>query len=107
MARPIAPLLPKHFSERRRNGLTKAIARGLGLPPEGHPAILRSISHRPTEAERRRFVELQARRDARAVELDMDPTLIASRAVLSELARDWENNRRALMIWQRELLSGP
>ena len=106
MARPIDPFLPKHFSDRRRSGLTKAIARGLGLAPEGHPAILRSISRRPTEAERRRFMELQKRRDARAAELEIDPTLIASRSVLSDLAHDWDNNSNVLMGWQRELLAG-
>ena len=104
MARSIDPFLPKHFSERRRHGLTKAIARGLGVAPEGHPSILRSISRRPTEAERRRFMELQKRRDTRAAELEVDPTLIASRAVLSELARDWDNHSSELMSWQRELL---
>jgi len=105
MGRPIDPFLPKHFSERRRTGLTKAIARGLGLSPDGHPSILRSISRRPSEAERRRFVELQKRRDSRAAELDIDPTLIASRAVLSELAHDWDKHSSALMGWQRELLT--
>jgi len=66
---------------------------------------LRSISRRPSEAERRRFVELQKRRDSRAAELDIDPTLIASRAVLSELAHDWDKHSSALMGWQRELLT--
>jgi len=106
MARPIDLFLPKHFSQRRRSGLTKAIAHGLGLAPEGHPAILRSFNRRPTEAERRRFLELQKRRDARAAELGIDPTLIASRAVLSELARDWEKHSGTLMSWQRKLLKG-
>src|SRR2546421_7118591 len=35
--RPVDPLLPRQLSERRRAGLTKAIARGLGVSPEDHP----------------------------------------------------------------------
>jgi ribonuclease D len=105
-ARTIDNFLPKHFSERRRAGVTKAIARGLGLSPDEHPKILRSICRRPTETERRRFLELQKQRDARAGELGIDPTLIASRAVLSDLARDWEENSAELMNWQRNLFTG-
>jgi len=36
--------------------------------------------------------------------LGIDPTLIASRAVLSDLARDWEESSTELMKWQRNLL---
>ena len=104
-AHPIDPFLPKHFSERRRSSLTKAIARGLGLAPEAYPKILRSISRRPSEAERRRFMDLQKRRDARAADLGIDPTLIASRATLSDLAYNWDQNSIELMPWQRELLN--
>jgi ribonuclease D len=105
-ARPIDALLPKHFSDRRRNGLMKAIARGLGISPDDHPQILRSIGRRPNEAERRRYTELQKRRDAQATALTIDPTLIASRATLSDLAHDWEKYYPDLMGWQRELLKG-
>jgi len=103
-SRAIENFLPKHFSERRRVGVTRAIARGLGLSTEEHPKILRAICRRPSEAERRRFLELQKQRDTKAGELGIDPTLIASRAVLSDLARDWEENSNELMKWQRKLL---
>src|SRR5262249_32315894 len=36
-ARPIEPFLPRHLSERRRSGLLKAVAAGLGISPEQHP----------------------------------------------------------------------
>src|SRR5262249_25444561 len=78
-------LLPKHISERRRSGVLKAVTRGINLPSEQHPKILRPTGRRASEAERRRFLELQAHRDARATELGIDPTLIASRATLSDL----------------------
>jgi len=102
--RPLDPLIPRHLSERRRSGLLQAIDYGTDLPPERFPKPLRSISRRPTEGERRRFVELQKRRDDRAAQLDIDPTLIASRSVLSDLAHDWEKHQAELMDWQRSLL---
>jgi len=103
--RAIEPFLPKHISERRRGGVLKAIGRGIDLTPEQHPKILRSLGRRPTEAERRRFAELQARRDKRAAELAIDPTLIASRATLSDLAHNWDKHAQELMKWQKELLT--
>ena len=83
-----------------------AIARGLGISPDAHPKILRNISRRPSEAERQRFIDLQTRRDAKAVDLAIDPTLIASRSVLSDLAHNWDKYSGELMNWQRELLTG-
>ena len=102
--RPVDPLLPRHLSERRRCGIGKAVARGLGVAPEEHPKILRSVGRRPSEVQRKRFLELQKHRDARAAELDIDPTLIASRATLSDLAHSWEAHSPELMNWQKELL---
>jgi ribonuclease D len=106
MARPIDVLLPKHFSDRRRSGLMKAIAHGLGVSPEDHPKILRNIGRRPNEAERRRYLELQKHRDTHATALGIDPTLIASRGMLSDLAHNWDKHQDELMSWQRELLKG-
>jgi ribonuclease D len=103
-SRPVEPLLPRHLAERRRRGLSNAVARGLRLPAERQPKFLRHITRRPSEGERRRFLELQTRRDARAAALGIDPTLIASRAMLSDLAHDWERHLPELMNWQRELL---
>ena len=106
MQRPVDPFLPKTMSERRRAGVSKAIAAGLGLSPDQHPKILQRINRRPTDAERKRFVDLEKRRNHRAGELDIDPTLIASRATLSDLAQNWDKHVVELMKWQRELLQG-
>jgi ribonuclease D len=102
--RPIEPHLPRHLSERRRSGLNKAVAAGLAISPDKFPRLLERISHRPSEAERRRFIDLQRRRDLRAAELEIDPTVIASRGTLSDLARSWDKHAGELMNWQRELL---
>jgi ribonuclease D len=103
-SRPVEPLVPRHLSDRRRGGIKAAIQSGLQLPPEKHPDYIRNRGRRPTEAERRRFDELEKRRNASAHKLEMDPTLIASRSMLAELARSWDAAAPTLMIWQRELL---
>jgi len=104
-SRPLDPFLPKHISERRRSGLLKAVARGLGLSPDDHPIIFRASSRRPSEPERRRFLELQKRRDSHAAQLGIDPTLISSRGMLSDLAHNWDKYAPELMNWQRQLLA--
>ena len=103
-ARPAEPLIPKHLSERRRNGLSEAVKNGLNLAADKHPDIPRHKGRRPNDAERRRFGEIERRRDARANQLGIDPTLIASRATLADLAHNWDATIADLMVWQRELL---
>jgi len=102
--RPIDSLLPRSISERRRSGVAKAVEDGLGCATDKLPKILQRVNHRPTDAERKRFMELQKRRDAQAQVLGIDPTLIASRGTLSDLARNWEKYSAELMKWQRDLL---
>ncbi len=84
----------------------KALAHGLQLSPEHQPKIVRGVSRHPTDGEKRRFADLQKRRDAHATALAIDPTLIASRGMLSDLAHDWDKYAGELMHWQRELLTG-
>lgn len=101
---PVEPLLPRHLWDRRRAGLGEAVRKGLKLPETEWPQIPQRNHRRLTEAEHRRSLELQKRRDAQAQKLGIDPTLIASRAMLLGLASDWEKNSAELMNWQRELL---
>ena len=75
-------------------------------PADSHPQILRNFTRRPSEPERRRYQVLEERRDAAAQHLGLDATLIASRAVLGDLARDWDKHAPELMNWQRQLLQG-
>ncbi len=100
----VEPLVPKHLTPRRCAGLTEAIKTALALVPEKHPEIPKRVHRWPTEAEKRRYAELEKRRDANAHKLSIDPTLIASRATLNELAHDWQKHSQELMKWQRELL---
>jgi ribonuclease D len=102
--RPFAEILPRHISTRRQQGIQKAIETGLAVAPHEHPGELPRVHRRQTEAERRRFREIEKRRDQRAEELGIDATLIASRATMLGLADDWERGKAELMDWQLELL---
>jgi hypothetical protein len=47
---------------------------------------------------------LERIRDRNAHELAIDPTLIAPKSVLGELAQDFDRHAAGLMSWQRALL---
>ena len=104
LGKNVAALLPARLAQRRREGVLVAVRRGLGLSASQWPQLNRYSTPRSNAGEKRRYEELRQRRDRRAAELAIDPTLIASRATLSALARDWDAGRSALMAWQRELL---
>jgi ribonuclease D len=101
---PVDPLIPPRMNPRRRDALTTAVRAGLAVAAADFPAIIRQRFNRPSEKEFRRFRELEKIRDHNAETLGLDPTLIASRSTLGELARDWEANAAGLMNWQRDLL---
>lgn len=97
-------LLSPRMHPRRRDTLIEAVRAGLAIPASQHPEILRHKFHRPGEEELRRFDKLEKERNTSAHELGIDPTIIASKATLGELAHDWEKNAPKLMNWQRNLL---
>jgi ribonuclease D len=82
---------------RRKKKLLATVRATQSLPPEKFPQIIRHFSQRPSEAEFRRFRELEKIRNHHAHELGIDPTL-------GDLARDWDQHAPDLMSWQRELL---
>ena len=94
--------LPKHLTPRRREGISRAVTKGLAVKKP--PGIVRSSPYRQSESEKRRMHELERRRDRAAAELDIDATVIASRAMLVLLAKDWQAHQGELMKWQRQLL---
>ncbi|HEV2327173.1 MAG TPA: HRDC domain-containing protein [Verrucomicrobiae bacterium] len=102
--RPVDNLLPRQLSPRRRAALLEAVTAGLAVTTDAQPEIIRHHFQRPSDAEFRRYRELEKVRDAHANELGIDPALIASRPVLGDLARDWDDYAPLLMNWQRELL---
>jgi ribonuclease D len=103
-SRALEPLFPPRFPQRRREEALGAVQRALELPRSQWPQIHRPSSRQLTTAEKHRTEQLRQRRDRHAAELGIDPSLIASRATLVALARDWTRNSAGLMRWQRELL---
>ncbi len=103
--RPVDHLIPKRFSPRRAATLLKAAQRGVHTTDK--PQLLRTPHYRQSGEEKRRYHDLEIKRNRRATELGIDPTIIASRADLVQLARTRHNEEpphAELMAWQRELL---
>jgi ribonuclease D len=102
--RPVDHLIPKRFSPRRAATLVKAVQRGVQSPEK--PQLIRTTHYRQTAEEKRRYHELEKKRNRRATDLGIDPTIIASRADLVQLARidNGEPITAELMEWQSELL---
>ena len=99
-------ILPRRISPRRRDGIIDAIRRGCSEPSKNHPQPIKSPSrNNVTNQQKRRFSELQTRRDEHAKKLGIDPTLIASRATLMALALDGNGDISNLLNWQRDLLT--
>ena len=96
-------MVPSRFSSRRRQSITEAVFKGLKAdPPETPP---RRPTSRQTEQERIRLQRLEKKRDEQAAALGIDPTLIANRLTLAQLAKDWTQHAPELMPWQRQLLA--
>jgi ribonuclease D len=95
-------LVPKRFSPRRHSTLIKAVQRG--MQSEDKPQLVRTAHYRQSAEEKRRYHELEKKRNKRAHDLGIDPTVIASRADLVQLARNGDVDESGLMSWQAELL---
>ena len=103
-SRPVHPLLPRRFPQRRQAEALAAVQRALALPRSEWPDLNRPSSRQLTAGEKHRCEQLRQRRDRHAAELGIEPSLIASRATLVALAKDWTRNSAGLMRWQLKLL---
>lgn len=97
--------LPRHLTSRRRQGMVRAIEEALALPPDKLPERLRHEHKRVPLSVGRRAASLREKRDRRASDLDLDPTFVASRGQLLELAETGDWTQTSLMKWQAELLA--
>jgi len=97
-------VIPKHINPRRRRGIADVVQRVAELPERDYPKPYKPAYYRASVEEQKRFNALRKRRDAKASELHIDPTLIASKGTLSAFARDREKALPNIMNWQRELL---
>src|SRR6185503_5902541 len=100
--KPYESLIPKRFSPRRVSTLAKSVQKGLHSMEK--PQLIRTTHYRQSAEEKRRYHELEKKRNKRAHELAIDPTIIASRADLVQLARNGMLDQDGLMAWQSELL---
>lgn len=103
--RPYEQHIPPRMHPRRKENLVEAVMQGQSVLAAQFPQKFVHRSQRPSEAEFRRFRELEKVRDRHAHELQIDPTLIAPKSVLGDLARDWDKHVGELMAWQKNLLS--
>ena len=100
---------PVHFHHLRGSRLERfhaALEVGLTLPEENWPKFTSTPRVRPTLEHQRLFTEFKKCRDKAAEDLDIDPTLIASKAVIEGLAENPQAGLEALLPWQRALLEG-
>ena len=99
--------IPHRMSTRKRRGLMDAIHRAGQVPAHDFPKKLRNRGPVRGPLPKEAFDRLKKHRDQVARKLDIDPTLIGSRADLEELCFDWDQHAAHLMQWQRDLLSVP
>jgi ribonuclease D len=96
-----------HFSPRRRRAFQEAAEHALQLPEEAWPVRRPRLGTRPTFEMRQRTEELRRRRDRGAIQLELEPTVVAPRAALEAVAANEESAEALLVPWQRKLLGIP
>jgi ribonuclease D len=94
----------RHVRGARLQRLEESIERALNLPQSEWPSRVRVRSERPTADMDARANVLKQRRDTAATKLEIDPALIAPRAVIEGIAYRNDPPTQSLMPWQQELL---
>ncbi len=85
--------------------LTAAVHQGFTTDPASLPRRQRLRDHRPLTPRELAFQDrLKAGRDELAAKLNLDPTLIANRSQLAQVARSPEQLDTLLLPWQAELI---
>jgi ribonuclease D len=94
----------RHLRGSRADRFFAAAKRGLEMDEAQWPKVIRTPRSRPSQAQFDRFLELKKHRDKIATEANLDPSLIAAKAVLESLAFRPDEELPKLLPWQRELL---
>ncbi len=94
----------RHVKGSRRSRLLQKAEEALLLPEGEWPKMIRKPRLRTTQEQEARFRELRKTRDSAGADLNLDPTLIASKATLEQLSRNEAPALEGLMPWQRQLL---
>lgn len=94
----------KHLRGPRLRRFRDAAERALALTRDEWPVFVRNPRPRPSPDQESRFKALKEKRDAAAVALNLDPSLIAPKATLESLAAQNLDAEAKLLPWQRETL---
>lgn len=101
-------IIPRRFPTKRRTGLIAAIQQGIKTRATDRPTPLsRNRGNRFPNNGKKIFSydELKEHRDKMAEDLDLEPTIIASRSELESLAAAWDEAADQVMPWQWGLFS--
>ena len=93
-----------HLQGSRRRRFFLAAETALALPESEWPQIIRKPRVRSSREDEARFHALKKKRDTVAAGLKLDPSLIAPKSVLENLANNFEETVAKMMPWQRESL---
>lgn len=98
-------MLPKHFRSNRRTAFFAAVEEAKNLSEDVLPQRIKSIGKRKKdEAFEARVNALIKKRDSVATELDIDSSLIISRAIIEALAANEAEPSEVLMVWQKSVM---
>lgn len=93
-----------HLRGSREHHFYEAAKRGQSLPQSEWPKFVRTERLRPTQEQLSEIEVFKKHRDKVATELQIDPSLIAPKAMLEGLAFRREETLARLLPWQRELM---
>ncbi len=96
--------LPRHYRGDRLKRFSKMVEQIRAMPESDWPKRPEKIRRRRDKAFERKVDGFLKARDAKAAELDIDPSLIAARAVLESIAWGDTTPEESLLGWQRECL---
>ncbi len=98
------PSYPRNIRGSRMDKLNQAVARFRELDPSDYPQKVKRKQRVWHEDYDERFEELSKKRNEVAQSLSLDPSLIASRAVLEKICLGAPEEELGMMKWQKELL---
>jgi len=100
--RPVS--LPHHFRSDRIKRFRQMQEELEALPEAEWPARIKTVRRKRDRTFEQRVDALLKRRDKAAEDLDIEPSLIASRAVLEALVAEETDAASALLSWQRTVM---
>lgn len=95
---------PRNIRGRRHRRLEAAITKARNLPKSEWPLRPKSRGRRWEDSQEAEYARYAEKRDQVAEKLDIDPSVLAPRAVIERLIWREEEPDRLLLPWQRELL---